>query len=194
MRLYKCWFCSSTIYPGHGVAFIRNDATIFRFCRSKCHKNFKMKRNPRKLPWTKAFRTTRGKEMAMDSTFDFERKRNVPIRYNRDIVEATLRAIKKIDEVRVARAKRFYANRMKAFRKMDRAKEEEEIRKNIELIAGPASLQREIIAQTQRVTDELHENEKPRKTTARAAEARRMNEDDDDDDFLFFLYSVIAAV
>jgi large subunit ribosomal protein L24e len=62
---------------------------IFRFCRSKCHKNFKMKRNPRKVKWTKAYRKLAGKELAEDATFEMERRRNRPEKYDRELVHKT---------------------------------------------------------------------------------------------------------
>ncbi|KTW32777.1 ATPase-activating ribosome biosynthesis protein [Pneumocystis jirovecii RU7] len=112
MRIYTCYFCSGPIYPGHGIIFVRNDAKEFRFCKSKCHKNFKMRRNPRKVAWTKAFRKATGKEMAIDTTLTFASRRNIPIRYNRDVVANTLKAINRVSEIRTRRERIFYKHRM----------------------------------------------------------------------------------
>ncbi|CAD6442695.1 cb273c03-e156-4326-9d26-b6b3392a31e3 [Sclerotinia trifoliorum] len=112
MRIETCYFCSQPCYPSKGITFVRNDARIFRFCRSKCHKNFKMKRNPRKLKWTKAFRKAAGKEMVVDSTLNFSARRNVPVRYNRDHIATTLKAMQRVSEIRARRERVFYKKRM----------------------------------------------------------------------------------
>ncbi|PKS06837.1 hypothetical protein jhhlp_006913 [Lomentospora prolificans] len=112
MRIETCYFCSRPAYPSKGITFVRNDAKVFRFCRSKCHKNFKMKRNPRKLKWTKAFRKAAGKEMLVDSTLQFAARRNVPVRYNRDLMAKTLTAMKRVSEIRARRERVFYKKRM----------------------------------------------------------------------------------
>ncbi|CAK9317241.1 unnamed protein product [Citrullus colocynthis] len=140
MRLEKCWFCSSTIYPGHGIQFVRNDAKIFRFCRSKCHKNFKMKRNPRKVKWTKAYRRLHGKDMTQDSTFEFERKRNRPERYDRNLTEETLKAIKKIDKVRADRESRHIARRHQGKKAKELREAQKELDQSISLVKAPSAL------------------------------------------------------
>ncbi|CEQ40439.1 SPOSA6832_02074, partial [Sporobolomyces salmonicolor] len=177
-KIEPCYVCGAPCYPGHGQSpfaraftatrspalstagtmFVRNDAKCFRFCRSKCSKNFKsvlaslafapapsatadrpscrsscctstspstpvppspplpspplrMKRNPRKLKWTKAFRKAAGKEMTVDSTLAFEKRRHVPVRYDRDLVQATVAGMKRIAEVKARREKAFFKAR-----------------------------------------------------------------------------------
>ncbi|GJQ10653.1 hypothetical protein GpartN1_g2444.t1 [Galdieria partita] len=134
MRLEKCYICSSTVYPGHGIEFVRNDAKVFRFCRSKCRKTFHMKRNPRYLRWTKAYRKSHGKEMAIDSTFEFERKRQRIQRYDRELVGRTIQAIQKVDAVRMKREKDYYKNRMKQANKQVQKTAVRELEKGISLI------------------------------------------------------------
>ena len=112
MRVEHCYFCSAPSYPGRGIVFVRNDSKVFRFCKSKCHKNFKMKRNPRKVRWTKAFRKAAGKEMTVDATLEFEKRRNLPVRYDRDLVTATLSAMQRIQEIKARRERAFYRARM----------------------------------------------------------------------------------
>lgn len=146
----KCWFCSSTIYPGHGISFVRNDASVFNFCRSKCHKNFKMKRNPRKVKWTKAYRKLAGKELAEDTTFEMERQRNRPVKYNRELVHKSVKAMQKIEEVRTARQDRFHEARMKRAAKQQNKADQKELETGIDLIEAPvARLHKEQQAQAE---------------------------------------------
>ncbi|KAM7275921.1 hypothetical protein ACFE04_017787 [Oxalis oulophora] len=140
MRLEKCWFCSSTVYPGHGIQFVRNDAKVFRFCRSKCHKNFKMKRNPRKVKWTKAYRRLHGKDMTQDSTFEFERKRNRPERYDRNVTENTLAAIKKITKVRSERESKHIEKRLSTNKKKSLVEAKRSLEQDISLIQAPEGI------------------------------------------------------
>ncbi|VEU19962.1 DEKNAAC100705 [Brettanomyces naardenensis] len=134
MRIYTCHFCSSPIYPGHGITFVRNDSKEFRFCRSKCHKAFKQRRNPRKLRWTKAFRKASGKELSVDSTLTFAKRRNVPERYNRDLANTTLKAMHRIEEIRQRRERAFYKNRMKGNKERQLALDKKLVEQNPELL------------------------------------------------------------
>merc|ERR1712146_707572 len=45
------------------------------------------------MKWTKAYRKTHGKELMYDSTLDFEKRREEPVRYNRDLYVKTVQAI-----------------------------------------------------------------------------------------------------
>lgn len=134
MRIYSCHFCSSPVYPSKGIMFVRNDAKEFRFCRSKCHKAFKQRRNPRKLRWTKAFRKAAGKELVVDSTLTFAARRNVPVRYNRELVATTLKAMSRIEEIRLKREKAFYRNRMRGNKERQLAADRKLVTENPELL------------------------------------------------------------
>ncbi|XP_064608968.1 probable ribosome biogenesis protein RLP24 [Liolophura sinensis] len=154
MRLEKCYFCSSTVYPGHGIQFVRNDCKIFRFCRSKCHKAFKKKRNPRKTRWTKAFRKAAGKDLAVDPSFEFEKRRHVPVKYNRELWKNTVTAMKRIEEIRVRRQNQYIINRLKKGKQLRKEADIKEVEKNIHLIKSPAAGQRKLEKKMVQVIEE----------------------------------------
>lgn len=80
-----------------------------------------MKRNPRKLKWTKAYRKNAGKEMVVDSTLLFGARRNEPVRYDRQLVQKTLLAMQRISEIRARRERVFYKKRMAGKRERELA-------------------------------------------------------------------------
>mgnify|MGYP003574516712 CR=1 FL=1 len=121
------------------MTFVRNDCKVFRFCRAKCHKGFKKKRNPRKVRWTKAFRKAAGKELTVDPSLEFEKRRNIPVKYDRKLWQNTVEAMKKIDEIKVKRQNQYIMNRLKKGKELRKAADFKEVEKNIHLIKSPAA-------------------------------------------------------
>jgi large subunit ribosomal protein L24e len=139
--------CGCPIYPGHGSTFVRNDSKIFRYCSKKCRNLFRKKVNPRRLKWSKHFRRTHGRELNIDSTFDFEKQRNTPIKYDRELYSATIRAMKRISEIQQARQRNFYFKRMTVSLKNRKMKIRRDLKKNLDLVVAPVAKERAAIVQ-----------------------------------------------
>ncbi|KAG1938341.1 probable ribosome biogenesis protein RLP24 [Pimephales promelas] len=161
MRIEKCYFCSAPVYPGHGMMFVRNDCKSFRFCRSKCHRNFKKKRNPRKTRWTKAFRKSAGKELTLDNALEFEKRRNIPVKYNRELWSKTMEAMKKVEVIKTKRQARFIINRLKKGKELGRVAVISEVKKNIHLIKAPHAGQAKRLEDkmVQKLAEDVHMDE-----------------------------------
>lgn len=139
MRVERCSFCSGPLYPGHGIQFVRNDCKVFKFCRSKCHKQFKHKKNPRKTRWTKAYRKAANKELAIDPSFEVEKRRNVPVKYSRNLWQQTQEAMRKVMEIRQRRVQHFAKIRAKRAQKIKDDCDRRELQRDLALIRSPAS-------------------------------------------------------
>lgn len=110
-----------------------------------------MKRNPRKLRWTKSFRKAAGKELAIDTTFNFERRRNRAVKYDRQLVAKTLKAMPVIDKVRGDRERDYYKKRMII-------KEKETRKDMLRELAGGVDVVRPLV-----VREKLREREEKKK-------------------------------
>ncbi|KAK4693651.1 large subunit ribosomal protein L24e, partial [Lecanoromycetidae sp. Uapishka_2] len=107
---------------------------VCHFCSSKGITFFKMKRNPRKLKWTKAFRKSVGKEMTVDQSLQFAARRNVPVRYNRDLVSTTLKAMQRVSEIKAKRERVFYKSRMAGNKERAKAADRKLVAENEHLL------------------------------------------------------------
>lgn len=97
-----------------------------------------MKRNPRKVRWTKAFRKSSGKEMTVDATFEFEKRRNVAVRYDRDLMQTTVKAIKRVQEIKSRRERLFYRNRVKGNAEVEKMDAIKQVQTGLEFLKAPA--------------------------------------------------------
>ncbi|OTF79992.1 ribosome biogenesis protein RLP24-like protein, partial [Euroglyphus maynei] len=84
--------------------------------------------------WTKSFRKSNGKELAIDSTFEFEKRRNIPVKYSRELWSKTLEAMKQVDQIRQKREAHFIHQRQMKATLFEREKDRREVARDLSLI------------------------------------------------------------
>lgn len=102
---------------------------MFNFCRSKCLKAFKRKKNPRKTKWTKIHRMVRKKE----TTVITERRMNEPVPLNQDILAESISRIPQILEINQKNADLYIRDRILSEREKKKATDLKHIEKHIHL-------------------------------------------------------------
>jgi len=90
--------------------------------------------------------------MTVDSTFDFERKRDEPLTYNRNTMVQTVQAMKKIQKIRDRRARDHILQRIKNNKAKQKGLLEREIARDIILV--DAKLRPRVLEKIQQVQEE----------------------------------------
>lgn len=95
--------------------------------------------------------------MTVDSSLEFERKRNIPVRYDRELVSKTITAIEKVEEIKAKRERAFMKERRRQAKLRMKASEEEakeELKKEVEegmsLLQGTKLLLKKSLKQKQK--------------------------------------------
>jgi large subunit ribosomal protein L24e len=148
-----------------------------------------MKRNPRKLKWTKAFRKAAGKEMTVDSTLQFAARRNVPVRYDRDLMAKTLKAMERVSEIRQRRERVFYKKRMAGKRERELTLARKLVAENEHLLPRMRGSEKKRLRELGMTEEEIEEMEPERQQSKafggekkRVAIALEVDDDEDDDE------------
>lgn len=94
----------------------------------------------------------------MDPSLEFEKRRNVPVKYNRELWQTTVRAMKRITEIKQRRQNQFILNRLKKGKQLRKEADIKEVEKNIHLIKSPAAgLKKKRLEK--RLVEVIHEEE-----------------------------------
>jgi large subunit ribosomal protein L24e len=72
--------------------------------------------------------------MIVDTTLTFAARRNVPVRYNRDLVSTTLKAMQRVSEIRARRERVFYRKRMAGNKEREKEVNEKLVLENEHLL------------------------------------------------------------
>eukprot|EP01138_Halocafeteria_seosinensis_P014291 gb/GECG01014591.1/.p1 GENE.gb/GECG01014591.1/~~gb/GECG01014591.1/.p1 ORF type:complete len:133 (+),score=29.01 gb/GECG01014591.1/:1-399(+) len=91
-----------------------------------------------------------------DATFEFEKRRNRPVRYDRQLVGNTIRAIKQVENIQKKREERFWSKRMAGKKNLEKKQDAIEVEKSMKLItpAERKEVENKVAEQKEKKTEE----------------------------------------
>lgn len=92
--------------------------------------------------------------MTVDSTLTFAARRNVPVRYNRDLVQSTLKAMQRVSEIRERRERVFYKKRMEGNKERQKASDRKLVAENSHLLPRMRGSERKALEEAGAEIDE----------------------------------------
>ena len=92
-----------------------------------------------------------------DSSYEFEKRRHIPVRYNRELVQTTIMAMKRVGEVKKRREHGFWENRMVGSRNRLRAHKQKKLLKksaSVKLVE-PVAMETEETEEPERIQEKI---------------------------------------
>jgi large subunit ribosomal protein L24e len=77
--------------------------------------------------------------LTIDSTFEFEKRRNIPLKYSRKLWNETIEAMKRIDSIKQKRESHYLWQRLKKGTVFERERDLKEVKRDMALIKSPAA-------------------------------------------------------
>lgn len=76
--------------------------------------------------------------MAVDPSFEFEKRRNIPIKYNRELWHNAINAMKKVENIKQRRQNLHIMQRLRKGRELEKERDIKEVQRDLSLIKSPA--------------------------------------------------------
>jgi large subunit ribosomal protein L24e len=93
--------------------------------------------------------------LLLPSTLTFAARRNVPVRYNRDLVAKTVQAMERVGEIRVKRERVFYKKRMAGNKEREKAANRKLVAENEHLLPKMRASERAALEAADQEVEEI---------------------------------------
>lgn len=80
-----------------------------------------------------------GKELAIDPSFEFEKRRHVPVKYDRQTWTKAIQAMKKVETIKQKRQGTYIMQRLRKARELEQERDIKEVQRDLSLIRSPAA-------------------------------------------------------